>query len=68
MGQIASDTETISTEPIAIAEQVMLFAPTSDAEALKLLRESFPGRPLSARVAALAFLMRRQSAGAHSPR
>jgi hypothetical protein len=44
-----------------MAEQVMLYAPTSDAEALKLLRERFADRTLSARVVALAILMRRQN-------
>ena len=42
----------------------MTFAPASDAEALKLLRASFPDSPLGARVAALGFLMRRQRAHA----
>ena len=57
-------------DPATMAEQVMLYAPATDAEALKLLRASFPDCPLSARVAALAFLMRRQNAraGAYSPR
>ncbi|HEX5210121.1 MAG TPA: transferase [Pseudolabrys sp.] len=56
-------------DPAAMAEQVMLYAPASDAEALKLLRENFPGRPLSARVAALVFLMRRRTARPdYSPR
>ena len=53
-------------DPVAMAEQVMTFAPVSDAEALKLLRASFPQSSLSARVAALAFLMRRQSAQARA--
>jgi hypothetical protein len=47
------------TDPISMAERLMEFAPASDAEALKLLRASFPAAPLSLRVAALAFLMRR---------
>jgi len=56
-------------DPAAMAEQVMQFAPASEAEALKLLRQSFPDRPLSARVAALAFLMRRQTGHpGYSPR
>jgi hypothetical protein len=45
-----------------MAEQIMQFAPASDAEALKLLRATFPHCPLSMRVAALDFLMR------HKPR
>jgi hypothetical protein len=61
--------EPVSQNPAAMAERIMRFAPASDAEALKLLRASFPDCPLSARVAALAVLMRRQSAAhAYSPR
>jgi hypothetical protein len=45
-----------------MAETIMQFAPATDAEALKLLRASFPDCPLSMRVAALNFLMR------HKPR
>jgi hypothetical protein len=47
--------------PAAMAEQVMTFAPASDAEALKILRSQYPGAPLSMRVAALNYLMRRRS-------
>jgi hypothetical protein len=47
--------------PMLMAEQIMQFAPASDAEALKLLRRSYPNCPLSARIAALDFLMRRKS-------
>ena len=43
-----------------MAARVMQFAPATDAEALKILRTSFPDCPLSARVAALDFLMRRR--------
>lgn len=43
----------------SMAERVMQFSPASDAEALKLLRASFPNQPLSMRVAALNLLMRR---------
>jgi hypothetical protein len=46
-------------DPVAMAERIMRFAPASDAEALKLLRASLPHSPLSARIAALAFLMKR---------
>ena len=63
MGQIFRNVEGVlaaNADPLGMAEQVMLYAPVSDAEALKLLRDSFPDRPLSARVAALAYLMRRQ--------
>jgi hypothetical protein len=45
-----------------MAAHVMQFSPATDAEALKLLRASFPDYPLSMRVAALDFLMR------HKPR
>lgn len=48
-------------DPSVMAARVMEFAPATDAEALKLLRASFPDCPLSLRVAALDFLMRRQS-------
>jgi hypothetical protein len=49
-------------DPTAMAAHVMQFSPATDAEALKLLRASFPDCPLSMRVAALDFLMR------HKPR
>lgn len=52
----------VPRDPIAMAERIMRFAPASEAEALKLLRAGFPHSPLSARIAALAFLMRRQGA------
>jgi hypothetical protein len=48
------------TDAAKMAESVMQFSPASDAEALKLLRASFPHCPLSMRVAALDLLMRRQ--------
>ena len=60
MGQIFRSEHSVFA-PVA---EAMQFAPASEAEALKLLRESYPDRPLSGRLAALAFLMRRQSAGA----
>jgi len=50
-------------DPENMAARVMQFSPASDAEALRLLRASFPGCPLSARVAALDFLMRRKPRG-----
>jgi hypothetical protein len=49
-------------DAVSMAERVMQSAPASDAEALKLLRTSFPECPLSMRVAALDFLLR------HTPR
>jgi hypothetical protein len=50
------------TDPVRMADRIMQFSPVTDAEALKLLRFSFPDSPLSLRVAALDFLMR------HTPR
>jgi len=48
----------------------MRFAPASETEALQLLRATFPHSPPSARIAALAFLLKRPSAPAddYSPR
>ncbi|MFN3657005.1 MAG: hypothetical protein ACK4UO_07100 [Pseudolabrys sp.] len=43
-----------------MAAQLRRFRPETDADALKLLRASFPDCSLSARVAALGYLMRRQ--------
>lgn len=59
-----------ATDPADMAARVMQFAPASDADALRLLRASFPDCPLSARVAALAYLMRRRprSFGNYSPK
>jgi hypothetical protein len=48
------------TEAAKMAESVLQYSPASDAEALKLLRASFPHCPLSLRVAALDLLMRRK--------
>ena len=67
MGQaLRIDAFSAVADPAAMAEQVIQFAPASEAEALKLLRASFPDCPLSARVAALGFLMRRQRAQANA--
>ena len=49
------------TDPARMADRIMLLSPASDAEALKLLRSSFPNHPLSMRVAALDFLLRRMT-------
>jgi hypothetical protein len=49
-----------ANDPETMVARVMEFAPASDAEALKILRASFPDCPLSARVAALDYLMRRK--------
>ena len=59
------------TDPESMAIRVMEFSPASDTEALKILRASFPDCPLSARVAALDYLMRRKPrrpATPHIPR
>ena len=51
------------TDAAKMAERVLQFSPATDAEALKLLRVSFPHCPLSMRVAALDLLMRRKPRG-----
>jgi response regulator of citrate/malate metabolism len=63
MGQIfKSDGYTLLSDidPENMAAKVMTFSPATDAEALKLLRTSFPNCSLSMRVAALDYLMRRK--------
>ena len=61
MGQAAiSSAFSMVTDPMRMADRIMLLSPASDAEALKLLRFSFPDSPLSLRVAALDFLLRRR--------
>jgi hypothetical protein len=55
-------------DPVTMAERIMRFSPVSDAEALKLLRKSFPDCPLSVRVAALDLLTRSGAADPYSPR
>jgi hypothetical protein len=55
-------------DPATMAERIMRCSPASDAEALKLLRKSFPDCPLSARVAALDLLTRSTHADPYSPR
>jgi hypothetical protein len=55
--------DTVPDDPVSMASRLMKFAPASDAEALKLLRASFPDAPLSLRVAALAFLSRKSYPG-----
>ena len=57
-----------SLAPESMAAWVMGYAPATDAEALKLLRGRYPDSPLSLRVAALDFLMRRGGAGTGSRR
>jgi hypothetical protein len=72
MGQVLkSDVFSPPYDPAAMAARVMTFAPASDAEALKLLRASFPECTLSMRIAALDYLMRRRPHGfgqSYSPR
>lgn len=59
MGQaLQASRSTDAADAIWMAETVMRYSPASDAEALKLLRASFPDCPLSLRVAALNLLMR----------
>ena len=63
MGQaFRSDRFATTPAPENMAAWVMRYAPASDAEALKLLRGRFPDCPLSLRVAALDYLMRRRPA------
>jgi hypothetical protein len=63
MGQaFRPDLIAIASAPENMAAWVMRYAPATDSEALKLLRSRFPESPLSLRVAALAFLMRRRNA------
>jgi len=66
MGQIFRSERRVAAtaDPAVMAEQVLPLAPASDAEALRLLRASFPDCPLTARVAALALLAQRQTARA----
>jgi hypothetical protein len=60
MGQIfKSDGTSFAEAPEAMMVTLMTFAPATDAEALKLLRSSYPSCSLSLRLAALNFIMRR---------
>jgi hypothetical protein len=64
MGQpLKFDAFTPAFNPAEMAARVMTFAPATDAEALKLLRASFPECTLSMRIAALAYLMRKRPRG-----
>ncbi len=76
MGQIVRP-ETFQSKPFSALDPETLiarlgdFAPESDAEALRMLRARFPESPLSLRVAALDYLMRRRPreiARRYSPR
>ena len=64
MGQaLKSETSDGAFDPADMVARVMTFAPATDAEALKLLRASFPQCSLSMRIAALDYLMRRKPRG-----
>jgi len=58
MGQALPKSRSATPDALWMAETVMQYSPATDAEALKLLRASFPDCPLSLRVAALNLLMR----------
>jgi hypothetical protein len=61
----------VAADPESMAARLIQFTPTTDAEALKLLRSSFPDCPLSMRVAALNFLLQRRPreiGGCYNPR
>ena len=61
MGQAAIlNTFSMASDPVRMADRIMQFSPSTDAEALKLLCFSFPDSPLSLQVAALDFLLRRK--------
>ncbi len=68
MGQaLKSETSVSAFDPADMAARVMTFAPATDAEALKILRASFPECSLSMRIAALDYLMRRRPRGFGQP-
>lgn len=66
MGQIFRSEHSVAAAAdwALMAEHVLPLAPTSDAEALRLLRASFPDCPLTPRVVALAVLAQRKTARA----
>ena len=67
--KIAWRPASLAADAARMAESVLQFSPATDAEALKLLRSSFPDCPLSVRVAALDFLMRKPLGGSrYNPR
>jgi hypothetical protein len=47
--------------PPVMAREVMSFKPATDADALRVLRARYPDAPLSMRVAALDYLLRRKA-------
>ena len=57
-----------ATDARHMADSVMRYSPATDAEALKLLRASYPHYPLSLRVAALNLLMKQNRRGHGSMR
>ncbi len=59
---IAPAANALGARAQAMIERIVAARPSSDAEALKALREAFPDAPLGLRVAALGLLMRRQAA------
>ncbi len=64
MGQaLKSEISAPAFDPAEMVARVMTFAPATDAEALKILRASFPECSLSMRIAALDYLMRRRPRG-----
>ena len=58
---------TLVPTPEDMAARIMGFAPATNAEALKLLRNRFPDSPLSLRVAALDVMRRARRGGRRSP-
>jgi hypothetical protein len=60
MGQAFRADSLRAVDAQSMAAKLMEFAPATNAEALKILRASFPDCPLSVRVAALDYLMRRR--------
>jgi hypothetical protein len=68
MGKALSlDRFSAAADPESMAVRLMRFAPATDAEALRLLRASFPDCSLSTRVAALDYLMHRRPSGFDQP-
>lgn len=55
-------------DPARMAERILAFDPATDAEAARLVRAAYAGSPLSARLAALHLMMRRQPPRPQRPR
>jgi hypothetical protein len=64
---LKSETSAPAFDPAEMVARIMTFAPATDAEALKLLRATFPECSLSMRIAALDYLMRRRPRGVGQP-